>query len=298
MHRRLPLILQIQADAIDSSTSIVQVVRTAKLAAFKLQLTDAIDWIDDELNGYKTGSHEKLPPYRVIRGECQAMDISTGTWLPVNFHHEKSQAVFCTAGITQPLASLEHLAQTDNGGHLERTYPPQQQEILRDYTGYPSRFRLRIAHSAVTGILDGVRSATLNWSLRLEAAGILGENMSFKEDEQRVAHTATQSFFIQNAGVIGNVTDQASVSITQNASIDINKAGQTLEQIRSLVPMLPENIQQEIAPALEQSTACLEQKEPDQKLLKTLMTSIKTICEAAAGNVIATGIAASIGALF
>ncbi len=47
----LPLVIELQRMAVDSGTSVVQLVRTAKLIATKLALAEATDWIDCELNG-------------------------------------------------------------------------------------------------------------------------------------------------------------------------------------------------------------------------------------------------------
>ena len=46
---------------------------------------------------------------------------------------------------------------------------------------------LRLNRMAYIRILDAVRNAILNWSLKLEKDGILGEGMSFTPQEREVA---------------------------------------------------------------------------------------------------------------
>src|SRR5690606_26379456 len=103
----------------------------------------------------------------------------------------------------------------------------------------------------------------LDWSLTLEAAGIIGENMSFKPNERNAAQSATQNYFIQNAGVVGNVSGEAAISISQTATIDIAQARQLLEQISPLIAHLPSSLKDELGPVINESTACVEQANPD-----------------------------------
>lgn len=296
MQHRLPLIHQIQADAVDSSKSVVQVVRTAKIAASKLGLTEAIDWIDNELNGYPTSDPKKLPAYRVTHGECQGWNPYHG-WLPVIIQDSKIHELFCITGIRQPLASVEDLIRDPDSASPVMPYGHLQQEALRKFTGQNTKFQLKLSRATATHILDGVRSQVLDWSLELEAAGVLGENMSFKHDERQAAQTLTQTIYVQNAGVIGNVSDQASVSITQTANIDVGQAKQLIDQIIPLVQQLPEALQTQLVPVIQQSSECLSQRSPDQGRLRELLTSARNICEGAAGSILATGIAASLTSL-
>lgn len=291
----LPLILQIQADAINSTISTVQVVRTAKVAASKLGLTDAIEWIDNELNGYHGPNAENLPEYRIASGECQGWNPFHG-WQPVIISGSpEMQEMICTAYIQQPLASIEELSANDSNPVMP--YSSKMQNLLMELTRENTRFQLRLSKANISHVLNGVRQLVLDWSLNLEQAGILGENMSFKQNERNAAQIANQNYFIQNAGVIGNVSDQASISISQSANIDIKQAQDVITQCEQLLPNLPDQIRTELQPIFHEAAAQMEQTKPDQGKLRQLLTSIKTICEGAAGNVLATGIVSSIAAL-
>lgn len=61
-----------------------------------------------------------------------------------------------------------------------------------------------LSRTQVDGVLDAVRNTALEWSLRLEKDGILGEGMTFSSDERQKASHITYN--IKNfAGVLGNV---------------------------------------------------------------------------------------------
>src|SRR5688500_16815305 len=64
---------------------------------------------------------------------------------------------------------------------------------------------LLVSSSELHGIVAAVRDTILQWSLRLERDGILGEGMTFSREE--VQKAANTTYNIQNfSGVLGNVT--------------------------------------------------------------------------------------------
>lgn len=100
----LPLVVELQRMAVSRDTSVIQLVRTAKLVTVKLGLTDAAGWIDRELNGYGNG---ELPPhYRIIPGECKARNPFHG-WIPVQFPDAELQRACSEATIGLSLGSME-----------------------------------------------------------------------------------------------------------------------------------------------------------------------------------------------
>jgi AbiTii len=71
-------------------------------------------------------------------------------------------------------------------------------------SSFPQRIEFSI--SAVRGILDAVINRLPNWSIELEQQGILGENMSFKDEEKALAQNTT--FDIEHVtGFIGDVSN-------------------------------------------------------------------------------------------
>ncbi|MBA4043590.1 MAG: hypothetical protein C0471_04105 [Erythrobacter sp.] len=64
------LVEELQRDALDTNVRVDQLLRKVKLAAVKLGLSDALLWVDEELNGYQ--DREELPDYRKTRGQTIA----------------------------------------------------------------------------------------------------------------------------------------------------------------------------------------------------------------------------------
>lgn len=291
----LPLVLEVQRMAIDESSSVVQLVRTAKLVATKLSLSEATGWIDNELNGYPNlGS---LPKYRIFEGECRAFNPFHGSQ-SVQFPRADMHELFSEARVGQSLGSMEPLL-SDDSRHATLQYPFELEKGLRELFQTDMRFSIRLLKGNLIGIFDAVRNLTLNWSLQLEQAGVLGANMSFTITEKMEAKPVSQQFFIQNAGVVGNVSDNATVTNIQTVGGPVSISGvlDLVSQAKTSVAALPQATQAEVAPVLNELEAEARRSAPDQSKMRGLLTSAKTICEGAVGNLVATAITVGITAL-
>jgi hypothetical protein len=291
----LPLVLEVQRMAVDQSSSVVQLVRTAKLVATKLSLTDATGWIDRELNGYPNlGS---LPKYRVFAGQCRARNPFRG-WIPAQFPNAELHDLFSEARVGQSLGSMELLL-ADDSGYLTMQYPFELEKCLRELFATDMQFSIRLSKGNVSGIFDSVRNLTLDWSLQLEQAGVLGENMSFTISERLEAKPVSQQFFIQNVGVIGNLSDNATVTNNQtvNGPLSIPGVLDLISQAKSSIAALPPQTQADVAPVLDELEGEARQSVPDQSKIRSLLAAAKTICEGAMGNLVAIAITVGITAL-
>ncbi|MGF6599806.1 hypothetical protein P3T23_004540 [Paraburkholderia sp. GAS448] len=291
----LPLVLEVQRMAVDQSSSVVQLVRTAKLVATKLSLPEATGWIDRELNGYP--NLRLLPKYRIFAGECRWLNIFHG-WQPVQFPDSEIHDACSEARVGQSLGSMEPLL-VDDGKPLFLQYPFELQKGLRDLFQTDSKFAIKLPKSNLVGIFDAVRNLTLDWSLQLEQAGVLGENMSFTVTEKMEAKPVSQQFFIQNAGVVGNVTDNATVTNNQtlNGPLSISGVLDLVSQAKTSIAALPAQTQAHVAPVLDDLETEARKPAPDQSRMRNLLGSAKTICEGAVGNLVATAITVGITAL-
>jgi hypothetical protein len=88
-----PLILQIQAAALDSKASVTDALRKAKLACVKLELKEFEEWIELELSGYIDKKVSEMPQYRMIRGVPQGWNPFHG-WQPVSFVGFRGATIF------------------------------------------------------------------------------------------------------------------------------------------------------------------------------------------------------------
>ena len=106
MTAALPLILKLQAEAANPDASVTNLLRMAKIAATKLNLTDALIWIDKELNGYGDLTVEDLPPYRRPMGIPQGYNPVHG-WQPIHFPDTKTANICSEAFIGLALGAIE-----------------------------------------------------------------------------------------------------------------------------------------------------------------------------------------------
>lgn len=168
---------------------------------------------------------------------------------------------------------------------------------LREAIHSPVEVSLFLSEGSLWAVVETVRNLVLNWSLELEKAGILGEGMTFTAKEKAEAGAVTQQYFIQNLGVLGNVSDNAKVKNTQTATaaIDIGEVGRFAQEALGSMGQLPAELRPRLAPLLNQLRTEAAKEKPNRSTLRELLTSARTIAEEAAGNLAASGIVAMIG---
>jgi hypothetical protein len=74
------LIEQLEADALNRSVPITDLLRKTKVAAVKLKRPDLAEWVDRELSGYS--DRAEIPPYRRLRAELKFFNPMRG-WCPI-----------------------------------------------------------------------------------------------------------------------------------------------------------------------------------------------------------------------
>lgn len=284
------LVLQLQAETLNSACSVTALLRKAKAIASKLDLQNATGWIDHELDGYC--GEEMLPPYRLLGGVPQVLDQSR-EWQPLLFESARQTEVFSTVHLRDPIASLEAMAEGDPTRSFHKTFPPELSNALRKaHARTALEFGTRFSAGQIRNVIETVKTLILNWTLELEKAGVSGEGMTFTIKERQNAAPVTQ-VFIQNVGVMGNVADGAVVHNTQSvcASIDLSAVQSFIEQARGMQHALPDVVRSEVSGALDRIEAERSAAHPDHSKLRALLTSLRNIAESAAGNLVASGIA-------
>jgi AbiTii len=300
MTAALPLIRKLQAEATNPDASVTNLLRMAKVAATKLNLAEALVWIERELNGYMDLRVEDLPPYRRPMGIPQGYNPVHG-WQPIQFPDTKTAETYSEAFIGIALGAIEKSVGEARGGSFAFPYGPEEKIAIRRSLNFPVDVRISIDRSQLWNIVDQVRNLILNWSLELEKAGVLGEDMHFSEQEKGEAEHVTQQFFIQNVGVLGNVMDQASVTnrqtATANVTLDLDQVRDFLAQAQTALPQLPKPVQQEVHPLLEAIDRELKKKEPMPGKIRTILGSLQKVVEGATGNLVAQGVITMVRAI-
>ncbi|RQQ45219.1 hypothetical protein DF121_24750 [Burkholderia stagnalis] len=178
-------------------------------------------------------------------------------------------------------------------------YSYEMERNLQELFQTDMKFAVRLAAGQIDGIFDAVRNLTLDWSLQLEQAGVLGENMSFTLTEKQEAQSVTQQFFIQNAGVVGNVSDNATVTNNQQVTgaLSIDGIRDLVEQARTALPALPPETAGQVTPLLAEIDAEASKPQPNHGKLKAALASVRTICEGAGGSLVASAIVTGVQSL-
>jgi hypothetical protein len=211
------IVIQLQDLASNSDHDISDLLRKALMVATKLNLAAFREWILAELNGYADASSE-LPGYRTIHGDLRVQNPFHGLQpflVPQELHDTVT-----IVHVTESVASIQQLIEGSHNGHLVFYFSPSQERILMSMQQgiAPLRPLRTIGPNKLMAILNTVRTRILEWSLSLEAEGIMGDGLSFSASEKQVA-MSSQNIRIENfQGILGNVEGS---SVTQTNTLHV-----------------------------------------------------------------------------
>jgi len=223
------LVLELQTEAISPNAKVSDLLRKALVVASKLKIREFEQWAKNELQGYEA---DPIPNYRCVKGEIKAYNPVRG-WIPTIIKDAKIAGIMSESRVGQPVGELEELISSKNkDGFLTISYHPELQNKLRGVGGLVPE--LVIGRSQVFGILEAVRNIILEWSLKLEKDGILGEGLSFSTEEKRIA--ATTTYNIQNfAGPVGQVAGR-DINVQISFNEVLNKLADAVEVDQKIPP--------------------------------------------------------------
>lgn len=244
------LVLELQRDVLDSSTSILVLLRKALVVARKLNIKEFQDWVEKELNGYPNES--ELPEYRFMLGELKARNPYYG-WIPFIVPLQIHDLV-STISVRQPISHIESLIVNTKDVESLVTMSPGLEDFLRSSEDIRYEIKIHIDRSQAHGVLEAVRDVVLKWSLKLEDDGILGEGISFSQEEKQIAAKHDYGSFIQIN--VGQSQMQSSSSESQSNSDSFNNdlrganianfANQLQDDARQVASNFSQNISQNI----------------------------------------------------
>lgn len=217
------LVLELQHDAAKGDTPLPDILRKARMVASKLKLTDVNSWIAHELHGYPADC--EVPEYRHLHGDVRAHNPYNGAMIPVRFREPEIQETISSCVIRQSIGSLFEATNTSSS-YLQLPFPEQQMAAIRrtlGEDGWLLPFR-KIDKTQIYSIFDAVRNRILDWTLKLESEGILGDGLTFstQEKQRAAAMTSIQIGSVHNfQGVIGTM---AGSSVQIDNAIDVESA--------------------------------------------------------------------------
>jgi hypothetical protein len=222
------IVLELQELAQDGSVPVDELLRRALVVATKLGVKDFRDWVNRELNGY---SDADPPPYRRVSAQLHVRNPRVGLQ---RFTLGEADEVFETMPLRMGIKNLVQIASSTEGVPMMPIDGQLLETLLRAQGSYPMEPVLVINQTQVAMAVDAVRNAVLDWSLRLESEGILGEGMTFTREEKAKAVTNPNIHIGGNfQGFIGSADGS---TVSQNLSMnvtagDFNSLSQSLSSV-------------------------------------------------------------------
>jgi len=252
------------------------------------------------LNGYPSGI--EVPEYRIIVGQLRAHNQFHG-WIPVIFPDNKLEQTVSRQSISDSVSELDGLIAKAREQGLMVSLSSELKTLLINFFHHNSDYAVVVPPGAIEGILDAIRNALLEWSLKLEKSGIRGDGMSFSSDERKKAHEAQVTYNIASIETFtGNMG-----SGSGNFSVEGNTVNVTSKAaIESLVRKVRDNEAQlglepesarELHQALDGLQTEIKAAQPSAKRINGFLASVRGVAEKAAGSLVAQGILYELGKL-
>jgi hypothetical protein len=211
------LVEELQRDALDSSVSVLDLLRKALVVATKLNIDEFKEWIELELKGYS--GQETVPDYRNVVGEIKAYhpyNLFYG-WIPCILPDDINQMVSKNA-LFQSISELQNLVEkSENFLYVSTPF----QDILRELFDSETNYSLKISTSQMSRILEHTKDIILKWSLQLEEDGILGDGMTFNKQEKSIASHKDYTYIIYANGDI-NMNEKRSINLQSKGNVEFN----------------------------------------------------------------------------
>jgi hypothetical protein len=139
-------------------------------------------------------------------------------------------------------------------------------------------------------MLDAVRTIILNWSLKLEEDGILGEGLVFTPKEKKAAENIPQNvtnFYgpVQSSQIQQQTTDSSQVMNIQQA--DLSDIKDFLEAIQKEIKelKLSDESWRELEAEIKTAEVQISSPKPKHRIIRESLSTIRHILETAAGGV-------------
>lgn len=289
------LVRQLQQAALDEKSSVSSLLRKALLVASKLGVTDFETWARHELEGYESAD-VPTPEYRRIRGTPKV-------WNP---YHGYQDLRCGSPAMAQRISTMllpysvdQMESDINKGGSYILSYSPEvESSLMEEMQPAPLKPGLHMSESYMRGILGRVRTIVLEWSLKLEKLGVIGEGMTFSDAERAQAATVHIETLIQD--VTGSQIQVHSPGAQQQQTVTSTQLG----QLTALLDVLDTALRTqsdtssevgELRAEVETLRAQAQSPKPKRGVLRESLVSMRTILEGAAGGALASHLPQVVG---
>lgn len=283
------IVIELQQEVLKQDCDIVNVLRRAHVIATKLQLTEFDSWITHELNGYP--NQEVCPEYRKIKGVLKAFNPYQG-WIPAMISDIEMETDVCERKMANSISEIVSLCQEEND--LLSEFTGAQTEILNKIfrTTFPMKYALFIPRTSVMDIIEKVKNTILEWTLKLEEKGIIGDNMTFTEKEKNTAISIPQTInnYYGDTKIVNSSGDNMTVVAgdNNNVSFSYEKASKIIEEIEKSINN--ENLNQDDLETAKDILVDIRDKIDQKKkpsIIKVTLSGLKDFLIGAGANVAA-----------
>ena len=232
------IILELRAEIMSPDCDVVNVLRRAHVIAVKLGLKEFDQWISCELNGYP--SAEPCPDYRTVRGVLKANNPYRGL-IPVRFTDPELERALSKTTIPKSISEIVSLCKITSDFLLSELSVEQLNFLRRNCNSFSSAeypISLILPKTSLMEIVEKVKNTILEWTLKLEEKGILGENLKFSETEKKSAKEMSQNvnFYYGPTNVINAPSEGMQiVSGNESVSFSYNEVSLALTDIENAI---------------------------------------------------------------
>ncbi len=249
-------VLELQQYLLTTDCDTLIALRKAHIISAKLKLTEFDSWLQNELNGYQRA--DNVPSYRIVHGSGVAKNPFYG-FIPVSFANPEIEQLCTQRNIYDSIASLIELCKSNEGGSIYLRYPGKIEQLILNGAGVDLPIFLQINIYHIKNIIESVRNCLIEWSLKLESEGIVGENMVFQDSEKVTAQNIPQQVHNYYGTVVNGNVEHSQVISGQNHTIEYNEAQKALADVKE---------------SIEKEDLCTEDKETALALLEDISDKI------------------------
>lgn len=157
-------------------------LRRAYVIAKKLKLEKFEDWIKNEQNGYE---NNKIPNYRYVKGELKAWNPMRG-WIPVVLNNNEIEDTLTKIPMRSPISGIIDLYNAESGTIIS-SINAECNQLLSNMCDFNAKYAAHFGKNQLYQIISTVKNNILEWSLILEENKIIGEQLTFTEEEKNIA---------------------------------------------------------------------------------------------------------------
>ena len=297
------IVLDLQKDVMQSDCDIVNILRKAHVIATKLDLIEFDDWLVDELKGYAT--KKTIPEYRHIRGQLKARNPYRG-WMSATIPDDDLERTASERELRNSLAEIIAWLKSSDNNHLCIQISGEEQNLLNRIFNFelPLQFALFIPIGTLDKVVESVKTAVLNWTLKLEKENILGNDMTFTSDEKQAASSIPQTVnnYYGPTNIIGDGVTNCQVIAGNNnqANFSYEYLAKAMSDVQSAIDK-DKTISEDDKGSAKELIAMISskiEKRADPGIINGLFQGLKGILVNALGGVAAGLILSKIQGLF